>query len=457
VKAKYAPGERDTRLYARDGKIARGILGHRRQQANLDVLTALIERLHGLKTPTDFYELHSELVHRVHEADNWAATCAERELLIRGGTASDPGPAADWELERIVADRIARQLRVVGDGLAWKALNYSRPLVVALASNRGKPDTHAKAGFLCELKVLKASWENDGHFAFLHDATNSLTIADISVCSALHAPHVDPRSHSCNDERYLLTEVKNRKGRCMTVRRGAQLAKMQMAVDAIVNDQPVVGRDGKARRLFKSSLQFKTRLGQVSGLIDQASRTGYAVGKLQRGWVLSARVPFHPVMVGTDTAALRAAEDEALDRAGFSIGRHRFVVSTADSLAKSPDLAPFSIYPFQPETCAAMICDYLVLVSVLEITAVSDALLRAGFSAVHAAPSIDLSQSDQHVVIGVVGRRGMSINGSALLQIMFEFLDLKRQADAMKEYAAKPRGPFAIGILTLQNERATWR
>jgi hypothetical protein len=32
----------------------------------------------------------------------------------------DPGTAEGWELEAYVYERVARQLRMVGDGLAWQ-------------------------------------------------------------------------------------------------------------------------------------------------------------------------------------------------------------------------------------------------------------------------------------------------------------------------------------------------
>jgi hypothetical protein len=436
----------------------RRVLGHPRHVESFEHVVQLVTRLHRVRTPSDFYTLHDELVHRIYEADEWRAQCANIELRIRGNSPCDPSwSAVDWELERIVADRIARQLRCVGDGLAWKAFGYSRQLVVALASNRGKPNLYDKAGFWCELTVLKQSWEDDGHFAVLHDATNCLTIADITVCSGLHAAWVDADNHKCNSERYVLNEVKNHKGRCVTLHRGEQLRRMQMAVDALVKDEPVVGRDGEARRLFKSTLQFKTRLRQVERLLEEAFRSGYAVGQIQRHWVASARAPAQAVLIGVDRAVLQAAEERAFSRAGFTGGRHRFMMSSADILGLAPDLAPFSIYPFRPEICAALICDYLVFVSALEITALTDALHRAGFKEGHEAAIIDLNQPDRAVAFGVVNGRAISVNGAALQQILLEFADLKRQAEAMKEYASRPDFLTAIGILTLKNERGTWR
>ncbi len=70
---------------------------------------------------------------------------------------------------------------------------------------------------------------------------------------------------------------------------------------------------------------------------------------------------------------------------------------------------------------------------------------------------IDLSQHDRAVVRGIIKTKAMSINNGALAQIVFQAVDLKREAEAMLEYSLRPDTTPAIGVLTLKNERATWR
>ena len=109
------------------------------------------------------------------------------------------------------------------------------------------------------------------------------------------------------------------------------------------------------------------------------------------------------------------------------------------------------------DICAALICDYLAFVSMLGINALTDALLAAGFTGVQEIRPIDLSQHDRAVVRGIIKTKAMSINNGALAQIVFEAVDLKREAEAMLEYSLRPDTTPAIGVLTLKNERATWR
>ena len=344
TKASYAPSERNARLGSLPPADSAKVLGHERHQLNFALVGSLIARLQKLKTPTDFYEFQRELVGYVYGADEWRGQCANIELLIRAGIDADPGwLAVDWRLERIVADRICRQLRCVGDGLAWKALNYERHLIVAMGSNRSNPNLIDKVGFGCELRVLKDAWENEGHFAILHDITNCLTVGDVTTCSLLHAPWVKVDSHQCNSERWVIAEVKNEGGLCKTVRRGKQLKKMQMVVDAIVNSAPLIGDDGVARTFFKSSKQLKTHLPELGRALATAWKMGHSIHRLQRHWVVSGRAPIQAWQSGVRLQALKAKEDKAIIDAGLNTVRDRVLFSSADSLRLAPGCAPFSI------------------------------------------------------------------------------------------------------------------
>jgi hypothetical protein len=230
-----------------------------------------------------------------------------------------------------------------------------------------------------------------------------------------------------------------------------------MAINAVVNNTPLVGDDGVPRSFFRSTKQFKTHLRQVATTLEDAWRTGHAVGQLRSHWVVSARAPVQAWDSGTPWSTYAAKDDKALLKAGLNTVRDRFLFTSADALRLAPGRAPFSIYPFRPAICAALICDYLAFVSMLGINALTDALLTAGFTGVQEIRPIDLSQHDRAVVRGIIKTKAMSINNGALAQIVFEAVDLKREAEAMLEYSLRPDATPAIGVLTLKNERATWR
>jgi len=160
---------------------------------------------------------------------------------------------------------------------------------------------------------------------------------------------------------------------------------------------------------------------------------------------------------GVDRAAMNAVEDGMRARAGFQPGRHQFLLSLTDSLGLSPQLAPLSIYPFRPEICAALICDYLTVVSVIEATAIEEAFRATGWADVSTADHIDLADPTYPPIIrGRVGTAHLATHTGAIQQALVEFVDLKRQAEALKEYALASKTHAVTGMLMLRNEKATW-
>jgi hypothetical protein len=272
----------------------------------------------------------------------------------------------------------------------------------------------------------------------------------------MHAPWVNADSHTCYAERWVIAEVKSIRGQCKTRFRGKQLKKAQMVIDALVNNSPLVGDDGVPRYFFKSTKQFKTHLRELGKALDEAWTGGHSLKRLQRYWVVSGRASIQAWESGMPPQERKAKEDKALIQAGLNVARDRVLFSSADSLRLAPGCAPFSIYPFSAEICAALICDYLAYVSMLGITALSDALSFAGFKHVEEIQPVDLAQGDRAVVRGAIKNKAMSINGAALNQILLETIDLRRLAEAMAEYSLSRIGAPATGMVTMKNERATW-
>jgi hypothetical protein len=455
-RANYGPGERNRRLLDTPSQGTLDILQHPRHRDNAILVSVLVETLQACRSPQDLYDLQSVLAQHIYSADEWRGQCAEIELRLRRGAEADSScRQVDWELERMVADRIARQLRCVGDGLAWKALGYHRRLIMALGSNRSQANVYRKDGFWCELTVVREVWKREGHLALHHDLTSCLRVSDLTECTSLHRPDVDP-GHSCGPETHLLHEVKNRNGTCVTHHGGAQLRRAQAVIDSVNSGAPIIGDDGKAREQFISSLKYKTHLADVVPILEEAWKTGYAVGVIESGRVVSAAAPLTLLAKGVDLAVPRARLEQALGESGVAEGQHRFEAPMVDALSITTGHPPLSIYPFTPDVCAAMICDYLTVLPILSADAILAAMAAAGFEYVGLPPKFELSKPDAACAWGAVGGRQMAINSGGLVQILYEFLDVRRQAEAMVEYCSNPDTVLATGILVLHDEASTW-
>lgn len=77
-------------------------------------------------------------------------------------------------------ERVGRQLRSVGDALAWRASGFDRSYITALSQNAPPGPMAGKAGLNARLVAVEARWNDHGRFALLHDLTSCLRIGDLT-------------------------------------------------------------------------------------------------------------------------------------------------------------------------------------------------------------------------------------------------------------------------------------
>ena len=104
------------------------VMQHPAQQANSRVVAALIQELRACRTPVAYDEFQRRLFQVLHSREEHKGECRrcacrlqrgrrppDRFRSCRGGRPGDP---ETWRIEDLVFDRICRQLRAVGDGMA---------------------------------------------------------------------------------------------------------------------------------------------------------------------------------------------------------------------------------------------------------------------------------------------------------------------------------------------------
>lgn len=163
---------------------------HPVQQENLARVHGLIDMLRKCESPADYHEFQRHLFKAVYEAEERRAQCSRVLKRFRAGKgvpADVPPPVTGdvnalkaWQYEAFVFERAARQLRTVGDGLAWRTFGYDRRRILALSRNDSPGMMYGKEGLPYELGRVEALWRDKEHFALLHDLTNCLRIADVS-------------------------------------------------------------------------------------------------------------------------------------------------------------------------------------------------------------------------------------------------------------------------------------
>ena len=160
----------------------------------LSTIAQLITWLRACETMEHCYEFQRHLLGYLYEVEERRAQCSRVIKRLRRGQSlpadvppppsGEPTQLATWELEAYVYERLARQLRMVGDGFAWTCFGYDRRLILALSRNDSPGPMYGKEGLPYELGAIQELWKTKQHFALHHDLTNCLRIADLTEFTA---------------------------------------------------------------------------------------------------------------------------------------------------------------------------------------------------------------------------------------------------------------------------------
>ena len=147
---------------------------------------------------------------------------------------------------------MCRQLRAVGDALAWRVSGYDRRYVIALSSNDSPGPMAGKTGLPHELGAA-VEMRNQGSFGLLHDLTNCLRIGDITEFKP--------------DGSRLLWEIKS----SPNAKAGPQRRRMRAGIEAVMNGGELPGRPGN--RIVVPTTRCRTHIRTfVSGIAAGVDR-----------------------------------------------------------------------------------------------------------------------------------------------------------------------------------------
>ncbi len=382
-------------------------------------IRTLIEQLRACESPGDYFELQVALFDCLYTAEEKAGRCARMvKRLARGDGLPENGPIAlegrdmrslrEWELERYVYRRIARQLRSIGDGLAWRHLRYDRRAILALSANQSPGPMYQKAGLPNELGFVEAAWVERGRFALLHDVTNCIRIGDATEFTAdghaiLHELKLKPRTNP------------------------AQIARIRQALEAIANGGNLPG-DVPGIRFVQLRESYRTNLEQLADLAEIVRLHGCRGMKLLPGRALvgvslrSASTRWRENPQGAQEA-IQSTRQRAIERAGIDRASHHLTGVSTDTAARDPTLPPFSIYPLHPDDCAELICDLFVFEIIASVDALVDILARAGLAVTVALPNASDQMSPDQAVLHIAGpRAGLTVHARSLNPFLFELI-----------------------------------
>lgn len=380
------------------------ILGGLRDYADgVDQVSRLITKVRMLTDTAGYRDVQLELLDDIRSAEEHVRS-ARRAL----GHARPPYDIAVEELQisghaqQFVAwHRRVTQLRGVGDAIAWRMLGYHRGYLGAFAVGRGSGYVVEKAGLGAELRAFEQSWSS-GVPAILTAVTRCLRVGDLIELAAGTAPRV--------------REIKSRPAR--RGGHGAQTARRNKAQATVTGiRQPDIPRIVSCAASIRHHLEvLRQHLPHVvSGGLD-----------LQR-------LP-HADLLLFDTASWfdpgnRAAWQDADQKIGARVradpAQEWVRVQSFERVDLDDFNAPYAIYPFEPEICAALMFGYLQIWTHLNFSFVMHTLAHRGFSVISTVPmppGAAMVLVDNHL-------NKLQVTHAMLGRVIYEALDPESLAD----------------------------
>ncbi|WP_328750262.1 hypothetical protein OHT57_32455 [Streptomyces sp. NBC_00285] len=409
------------------------LIKHPFHRENGERLIRFIKDLRECRSAEDFATFQRELLHATLAAN---LARAERSRVIKrlrkkqslpadapDLVVGDPHDLDAWRLESDVLERVGRQLRSIGDALAWRVFRYDRRYILTLRRNESPgPMTLSKEGTVHEIQFAEQQWSEHRRFALLHDLTGCLRIGDVSVF----------QEGDNGEQDILLYELKTNPRR----RESAQLTRTRLAAEALHMGGPLPGQDKAV--LVETGVPYATHLSVLSDALARAHQSGLKTMRApgQRG-VLALDIAVAGNRWGGQEATrqFHAAYAALLRR--MRLTGQTIPFSSGDSAARNTMAPPWGIYPLQPAQCAGLIADVLVFTVTLSSDNFIEELRKQGLDAEWVLPrGADMEHAQPVVIIQGHGRR-VTMARAGIEQLMLELTDLQAWAHGMDQLLRK--------------------
>jgi len=331
-----------------------------RATPSLDLQVDLLECLLLIDSGRRRYRRYQELLGRA--LHTLARTDAKRDRIICAQILME-----SMEDGEIAGHALEQRLRSIGDGLAWRILNYDRASLRLLAEHAPVSTPQVNIGLRTELvELLRLTYE-EGLVALLNAVTNFLRVGDITA--------IDPTTNTVT-----LREVKSgAKTTARTRRQGDYLAVVQEGLDSGIHP---MGGEKLRRRITTRPL--KTYVLSVERAMREANET-LAASRLFGDYLAVAVLPIEilvsvPEDQWPDTWRRHVGRLKGVQRKSSDIllgpETNVFALSTF-----SPNLAPYTVFPIDPDLRFSLMTGEFIVISMLNVSGLARWLAKRGWKA----------------------------------------------------------------------------
>lgn len=247
-----------------------------------------------------------------------------------------------------------RIVRAIGDAIAWRALDFDRAMVRQL-SEKNPTGGLERESFTIEAETAMRDAESTGNTVVLNDVTNCLRFADLT---------------EVGESSIELVEVKGGRG---SARSGHATRQGQITRERVelLKRGLAPGPDGELAALIYTDIIAKSHMPDVAPIIEEASKSGHADGRITPS--LAVSIVWPSVLVD------RGVETKIHPNNPFSESARGITTSTLELFGRwSYNMAPIALFPLPDAHRAALLTGQGVIYSHMSIDRIVRALRRRG-------------------------------------------------------------------------------
>lgn len=427
---------------------------YRRQRSNV---VDLVARLQQAQEPAAYADLQRRLLELTVDCqrveDELRDRRGEQRKRIAEVARREPKPIDELrslqeELRAIGISQDATKalhgtFRTIGDGMAWRALNYDRRAISALGARARVGRLSEGSGLDAELGELAAR-EDEGDFAILNDLTNCLLHGDVTIVRRLRGRR-----------EVGIVEVKVGGEAAQDPR---QTRRLEDVIGLLHTGSHPTAADGEPLVVRYAPIPYRTFLGDLRQLVVQARRDGYASGRPSACMALEV---LDEAAVTASSKTLDHLVEPFRRRVGWWQGEPDYVrFSSAarrlrDRRHSFSSLAPVSILPLEAEDVADLLMGSLDFLVTLHLGTLERLFAQTGI----AAKTARAQEAGERFLTAETATAGVIVPAQLREQILIELMTpatLIRFVKWMLEQAGKDTEPMRHAMALMDREAEVW-
>jgi len=319
----------------------------------------------------------------------------EKELIEKEKKGEVSKEDFDYENKHIKSEIyssvvINKALKEIADGIVWKYFKYNRAILYMLADKQPVDTIRPDEGTLNNLYEFADVFLDHGSVAIYNDITNFLRVGDVTQIK--------------EDGSVEIIEVKASK------KRGKRITRQKERMSEIVEffNTGITNYDGKVLKIENSSIKQKTYLSLLRNAILKARCKGFETLLLGKYLILEiadySKLTSSSEYITYFESRHKTVQEEWSKKNDFVT--HSFFI---DKMDYSKNCAPFSIYPFDIETCTDIMMGRLMIRVLFNFSEFLRILEKAGWEILDS-----LIFKTEHEIKSL---RGKDINSVSFLKI----------------------------------------